>query len=310
MAKMKPLTFLLILISTVVIGFLIFWLWQRQPKSININSSEKTSTTIEKKDYEKNSSIFVLDPKDNDILDTSTIKFSGKTNKDNKIILISNTIGDIANVKNDGTFEITEVLENGLNLINIISIDRDFKEIQKESLTLYVSTSSDKDKNVTAGFVNKIFENTLTVTTPSGDVTVKKTISTTISTPKPDVTKPIPSPKNKDADIRVGDYIVALGAMTKETGMTASSIQIIRDNKPQITKKYAPVKFASAAKLKIFSGYDLGDNKLIEFKLDKTTVFAGDKKSDEKAIAKDKRAIIFYTPSGSDNIASLIYILP
>lgn len=307
---MKVINFLLIFISVVVVGALVFWLWQRQPKGISENKPEKTSTTVENKQNEKDTSIFVLSPKDNDILDTNTVKFSGKTNKDNKIILISNSTGDIANVKNDGTFEITQVLGDGLNLINIISVDRDFKEIQKQSLTLYVLTTETKDKNVTAGLVNKIFENTLTVTTLSGEVTVKKTATTTTSIPKSDTAKPTPSPKNKDTDIRVGDYIVALGTKTKDTDITASAIQIIRDNKPQITKKYASIKLATAAKLKIFSGNTLLDNKLIEFKLDKTNVIDNDKKSDEKAIVKDKRAIVFYTPNGSDNIASLIYILP
>ncbi|MDO8260997.1 MAG: hypothetical protein Q7T50_05900, partial [Candidatus Magasanikbacteria bacterium] len=115
---------------------------------------------------------------------------------------------------------------------------------------------------------------------------------------------------NKDTVIRVGDYVVVLGTKTKDTDITASQIQIIRDNNPQITKKYAPIKFASNTKLKIFSGNNILDNKLIEFKLDKTNIIDNDKKSDEKAIVKDKRAIIFYTPTGADNIASLIYILP
>lgn len=306
----KAINFLLIIITTVVVGVLVFWLWQRQPKVAIQNQPEKTTSTIENKQTEKDISILVLSPKDSDILDTTTVKFSGKTGKDNKVILFSNYAGDIAGAKTDGTFEITQIFDNGLNLINIVSIDQNFKEIQKQSLTLYVSNTPGKDKNVTAGLVNKIFQDNLVVTTLNGDVTVKKTSSTTISVPKPDTAKQTPPAKNKDADIRVGDYVVVLGTKTKDTDITASQIQILRDNKPQITKKYAPIKFASAAKLKIFSGNNILDNKLTEFKLDKTNIIDNDKKSDEKAIVKDKRAIIFYTPTGSDNVASLIYILP
>lgn len=307
---MKALNFLLVIITVVVVGVLVFWLWQRQPKGISNDKQQTTSAAVENKQNEKDSSVFVLSPKNSDILDTNTVKFLGKTNKDNKIILISNFISDIASVKADGTFEISETLTDGLNLVNIISIDQNFKEIQKQSLTLYVLTTGSKDKNVTAGLVSKIFEDNLTVTTVSGEVTVKKTATTTTSAPKSDATKPTPSPKSKDADVRIGDYVVALGTNTKDTEMTASAIQIIRDNKPQITKRYASIKLASAAKLKIFSGYSLTDNKLIEFKLDKINVINNDKTSDEKAIIKDKRAIVFYTPTGSDNVVSLVYILP
>lgn len=305
---MKIVNFLLIFIIIIGIGALVFWLWQRQPKGIDQRKPETTSTTVENKQSENNASILVLSPKDGDILDSSNINFSGKTNKVNKIIFISNSANDIASVKNDGTFEITETLDNGLNLITVVSIDRDFKEIQKQSLTLYVPTKSTKDNIVIAGLVNKIFENTLTVTTLGGDVTINKTDTATITAPKPDTNKPASSPKA--SDIRIGDYVVAFGTKTQDTQVTASSIQVIRDNKPQITKKYVSVKLASAAKLKIFSGYNLVDNKLIEFKLDKINVIDNDKKSDEKAIIKDKRAIVFYTSTGSDNIVSLIYILP
>ncbi len=302
---MKALNFLLILVFTSIICGLIFWLWQRQPKGTSQDKPQATSIAAENKQKEPDSAILLISPKNSDILDTNSVKFSGKANKDNKIILISNSISDIASVKNDGTFEITENLNNGLNLINIISTDQNFKETKRQSLTLYVLTSNSKDKNVTAGTVSKIFQNTLTVTTLSGDETVEKAANTSTT-----ISGSAPPTKNKDSDIRIGDYIVALGTKTKDTNLTPSSIQIIRDNKPQITKTYTAVKLASATKLKIFSGYNLLDNKLIEFKLDKINVFNNDKASDEKAITKDKRAVVFYTPTSSDNIVSLVYILP
>lgn len=251
-------------------------------------------------------------PKDGDVILINPLKVTGKTQSDYRILVFTNTLEDVAKVSNDGTYSIEEKLDQGLNQLAIVSLDKNLKEVSKQNLSVYLQKPEDKAKydHVTAGNVTKLFENLITATTLSGEFNIKTTDSTKTSIPTPPPTKS-PQPKTKGPDIRVGDFIIALGNKSKDNEISASQINIIREDKPQIKKTYAAVKLASISKSKIFSASQIKDNKLLEFKLGTNSqIFSGDKKADEKAITKDKTAIIFYTPDGTDNIVSLAYLLP
>ncbi len=306
----KALQFIFLILFLASIGFLIVWLWHRQPKASE--PEKQSSSTSKNEQVQKVAEIVkpVTTPTDGDIIATNPLKINGKTTSSNRVLIFSNDFEDIAKINPDGTYAVEENLKEGLNQITIVFINGDFKEVDKQNLAVYLvpkSTKLNGDKMV-AGNVSKIFENLITVSTFVTDTTIKLTDTTKITIPSSAPSKS-PTPKQKGPDIRVGDYIVALGTKLSDNQVAASQLNIFRDNKPQIDKTYSVVKFASPAKLKIFSGSQTKDNKLLEFKLDNNSqIFDNDKKADDRAIAKDRRAIVFY--SSKENTASLIYIIP
>ena len=297
---------ILVIVSFV---FLIYWLWQRQPRS-NQPQNQEPNTKQETQNNQPQDSF--LNIKDGSIIASSPLKISGKTQPNSKVLVFSNTFNDIATIAQDGSYSLDENLTNGLNLISVVSLDKDFKQIQKQDISLYLKSKNDASDftQTAAGNVTKIFQNTVTVSTANGDLNVSTSSSTKYTLPTPPPSKS-PQPKTSGPDIRVGDFIIALGTNSSDNSLTALQLTVIRDNKPTISKTYSVVKLASAVKQKIFSGTSIVDNKLIEFTLDKNAqIFSSDKKADEKAITKNQTAIIFYAPQNQDNIASLVYIYP
>ena len=297
---------ILVIVSFV---FLIYWLWQRQPRS-NQPQNQQPNTKQETQNNQPQDSF--LNIKDGSIIASSPLKISGKTQPNSKVLVFSNTFNDIATIAQDGSYSLDENLTNGLNLISVVSLDKDFKQIQKQDISLYLKGKNDASDftQMAAGNVTKIFQNTVTVSTANGDLNVSTSSSTKYTLPTPPPSKS-PQPKTSGPDIRVGDFIIALGTTSSDNSLTALQLTVIRDNKPTISKTYSVVKLASAVKQKIFSGTSIVDNKLIEFTLDKNAqIFSSDKKADEKAITKNQTAIIFYAPQNQDNIASLVYIYP
>jgi len=302
---------LLIVFLAASLIFLIYWLWQRQPKEPEPPKQIQSSNLNTQNESQAPQGAFI-NIKEGAIVSTSTLKISGKTQANAKVLIFSNSLNDIVSASADGTYSIEEPLDSGINLISIVSTDKDFKQIQKQNVSVYLKSKNDTGDfgQMASGSVTKIFEGTITVSTAVGDVNISTSNSTKYVLPTPPPSKS-PQPKTSGPDTRVGDFIIALGKSSSPNGLNASQITIIRENKPQITKTYSIVKLASTVKQKLFSGSQTTDNKLIEFTLSKNAqVFLADKKADEKAIQKGKSAIIFYTPQDKDNTASLIYILP
>ncbi|MEK7581272.1 MAG: hypothetical protein AAB512_03235 [Patescibacteria group bacterium] len=293
-------------------GALIFWLWQRQPKGVEQKQENKPQITLENPKEDKTTTTLLTSPKDNDVVLENVVKFTGKSSQGDKILIISDSTTDVAATNSDGSFSLEEKLSDGLNLIKIVALDKDLKETKNQIVSFYYQKDTKvKNTKVIAGTVSKIFDNLITVSATSGDQNVRTNTQTVKSAPKPAATKsPTPPPKSGSMDIRVGDYVVALGNPSSANELIASSVEIIRDNKPQITTKYVAITVSSVVKSKIFSGNNIQDTKLVEFKLGKTNIIDTDKKADEKAIVKNKKAIIFYTTQNNENIVSLVYILP
>lgn len=306
----KPIL-VLIFLSAVI--FLIYWLWQRQPKSSNPQSPQASQNATNSNSSD-NQNPLSLNLKDGQAFDLPNLNLSGKASPNSQILIFSNSFDVLISSNDKGNFQTQINLDKGLNLINLAQVNSNFKETQKQILTLYLLGKNEpKTNTVYAGTVKNIFDNVLTIAAISGgDEKVRQTNQTQINLPATASPTPKTSTSNKsqNIDIRVGDFIIALGSNAQNQEITAESINILRDNKPTITKKYAFVTISSTVKSKIFSSTDLTNSNLLEFKLDTNAVIsASTGKADEKSLIKGKKALVFYTP-GSDNIVSSVYILP
>lgn len=267
-------------------------------------------SVVKSNEEKETSGSLITSPKPDEVLNGKLVKIQGKAENSQKVLFLSDTISDISTTKPDGTFEIEEGFNQGINLVSVTVLDKDFSQSQNITLPVYVSQDDAESKyKFIAGTAVKIFENTIAVNSQLGEINVKKDKNTKLFMPSPTPSKQT-QPKSTQNEIQIGDYIVALGQKNNDTEFTATKIEVLRENKPKINKTYAVVKLASAAKNNIFSGSSTKDNKLLEFTLDKATQFIEkDKKADAKSIAKEKTAIIFYTSLTSGNQTTLVYIL-
>lgn len=307
----------LALLFVALIVFLIYWLWQRQPKAINTQTPQTPINTVSEKNTndQLKKSIFSLNLNDAQVFDNSLQKFSGTANPNSHIMIISNSLDVFLNTNDKGSFETEIKLDKGLNIINITELDKNLKLIQKQLFSFYLldKAGSSKEELVYSGSIKSIFDNAITVSTISEDKKVKKNNQTQIKLSQSSIAV---LPKNKqveilkESDLRVGDYVIALGTSSAQSEIMAESIEVVRENKPNLTKKYSAVKIASVVKNKTFSSQNLENNNPMNFILDKNSkIYFDGKKTDEKAIAKEKKAVIFYTPQDK-NIISSIYLLP
>lgn len=309
MATLVKAVVFLIVVSGLVAA--IYFLWQRQPKTKAQEEGTNVQTVV-KSEAEKpgNTNTFVTSPTKDEILGSTDVKIAGQTSTSGTALIYSNNFNTSVVITPDGNFAYDTLLKDGLNLVQVAILDPDLKETQSQTLTVYVS-KDDAGKNLSfkAGTVKKIFEGTLTITTTSGETELTTNSSTKYTNTNPPTNTKSPAPKNQDNDVRVGDYIVAIG-QNDQGSHRAEKIEIYRDNKPQLTKTYAAVKIASPAKSNIFSGNNLKDSKLLELMLDKNSqIFEGDKKVNASSIAKDKTAITFFTERDGDNVVSLLSLI-
>ena len=88
-------------------------------------------------------------------------------------------------------------------------------------------------------------------------------------------------------------------------------MEIIRENKPQITKKIAVSKILTAAKANKFSAKDSEANKILDFTLDKNSkVIKNGQSAKDTDIVKDLNAIIIYQDEDDERLIDLVYLLP
>lgn len=288
----------------------VYLLWQRQPKASNADTPVNSQIVLKNEPRQEVAKGFISSPIADEVSGSTTVKIAGQTGQAVTALVYSNstTTGAVV-ITPEGKFAYDALLQNGLNLVQVAILDSNLKETQSQNMPIYVSkTDADKKLSFKAGIVKKIFENTLTVTTSSGDVDITTNSSTIITNTAPPTQTKSPPPKSSaDNDVRVGDYIVAVGEKDKNN-LKAQKIEIYRDNKPAVGKTYAVVKIASPAKSNIFSGTNQKDSKLLEFTLDKNSqIFDKDKKTNALAILKDKTAIVIYSDR-DDGLVSSIYL--
>ncbi len=295
---MKTVVLFLVLVAFVGV---IIGLWQLQPKPQTVLSEKSQAASLPPQENQS------FEPKDGSVLTAKTVQLKGKTIPNSIVFIISNDSQLSTKTDSNGAFQKDVTLTPGLNLIDVISISADLSKDTQKSLSLYLAPDSSTG-SVAAGIVKTTFDNVITLTTLNGQANIKVTPSSTITFPK-DVASSA-SPSSGVADIRVGDYAIALGNTTSDT-TTAQKLTIIRDNKPQNSEQYAAAKILTAPKQNLFTAKTNKDSKILELTISKNSQFSDsgkDAKTD--AVTKDKSAVIIYHTDGTKKLADLIYLLP
>lgn len=296
-------------LSLALIGLLLFaaslvWLWQRQPKSqqaISFLEESQESTP----QAQKESNDLEISPKDGLVLTQNLVKFKGKASADTFVTIYSNDFQTVTRATKSGDFEKEVELANGLNLITLAILNQKQELEQEKSLTLFVTEES-VGNTVFAGSVKSIFDTLVTITTPNGDRSVRTSKSTKIDVPQEEQSTG-PAIKN----IRVGDYAIALGNAQDKDTQVATSLQIIRDDKPQNTKVLTKAVIITNVKNNLFSAKKVASGEIAEFSLAKQSkVEKDDSPLKITDITRDKNAFIFYHPEKNQNIVDLVFLLP
>jgi len=296
---------ILVILFIASLTYLVYWLWQRQPKT----QDERPQTAIRqsqlKDDQKLDQYELNLSPNNGIITNDARIKFQGKAKPGEYILIYSNSYQTSIKATPSGNFEKDTELVPGLNIFSVTTLKEDLSQNQTIPILLYLTTKTDPQdaKIFLAGSVKNIFDNLITITTSNGEKTFRQKSSTKLNFPK--------NSEEDDKDIRVGDYLIALGAQVNEKDFNAQSVEVIRENKPQNLILYASCQLLTAPKSNLFSAKNLRDNKLLEFNLDKNSkIFEDEKLVDNKSIAKDKKAIVFYQNQDGKNLVKTIYLLP
>jgi len=291
--------------------FLLYWLWQRQPKTELQKKVENKIETVQSALEPKDESN--IDPPPGSVLSEKEIKIRGKSSPDSYIIVNSDSTQEITTSGPEGTFEVAFKPGNGLNQIEIIALaKKDLKETNRLSVEYYLKNDKEKLDSksfVYSGPVKTIFDTLLSINTENGEKKIQTKKSTEFVFPDNEEEK---SPTASAlSGVRIGDFAIALGTIDKEKLMGAQKLAILRDNKPQINKKFAAVKILKDPRLNLVSAANLNDNKLIEITINKTTdITSNDKDGTAKDISKDKKAIVIFEKEGDKNLADLVYLLP
>lgn len=291
------------LIFIIIVALLIFWLWQRQPRPVKIETSpEEASLSGKPAEKEPN---WLTKPKDNQILAATLVDFQGQTTPGSFIIVYANTLQEVIKADRTGTFGKTIELPQGLNLINVIALSSKLEQEQRAQLTLFVQEKDSIGQTVFAGSVKSIFDTLITITTPAGDRHIRTTKSTDFQFPAEDQDA-TPSAKS----VRIGDFAIAQGDTSDPDTLLARRVEIIRLDKPTISEELVVSTILTSVRQNIFSIRDSA-NQIVELTLDNNSQISEDGKETTKTqIVKDKKALILYNQEEDKKIVDLIYLPP
>lgn len=303
--------FIIFLFALALFLFLLYWLWQRQPKSELAKKVESKIETIQSAVEQKDES--EIDPPATSVLSQKEIKIRGKTSPDSYVLLYSDSNQKIAVSDQVGSFESGFELENGLNQIEIVSLNKkDLKENSSRQIEYYLKTEKEKltDKSyLYSGSVKTIFDTLLSINSSSGEKKIQTKKTTELVFPEDEEEKSATA--SALSAVRIGDYIIAIGTIDKEELMNAQKLTVLRENKPQINKNFSAVKILKEPKSNLFSATDFKDNKLSQFTITKNSeLIKEDKDAVARDIVKDKRAIIIFEKDDDRLVAAFVYLLP
>lgn len=311
---MKSKSIAILLFSVIIFAIFIYgmyWLWQRQPKGAKEESQPTQSNQVQNPSAEKAKVQSNLKPQDYSILTSAKTTFSGTVTPSSIVVIYSNSIQATTKSDDKGNFQKDITLSSGLNLFNISVFSQNLEEKDKKTLTLYLAKDKEVSGNtVYAGSVKSIFNNLITLTTTNGDKNVSSQKSTGFTFPK-NVSDNSEATNSAISNVRVGDYMVAIGKPEETDKITAQKITIIRDNKPQNSELISTIKLLTAPRQNLFSAKNEKDGKIMEFTLNKdSSIEVNYQVAKSTDIAKDKRAIVVsYTDKG-DQIVDLISLIP
>lgn len=308
---MLGFSFKKVFVGTAITGLfigLILWLWQMQPQTPNQtvlsqkNESKQDNAAITKENK--------LEPEQNSIVKNSKIKLKGPTGNYQYLAIFSDDFSKIVKVKPNDSFESDITLVKGINILKLAGFGQQLKRTEEKTLSYYMDNSLSA-KYAYAGSVKSLFDTLITLSTEDGEKSVRTGKTTDFAVPKDEDVDATAGSALKA--VRIGDYAVALGDLAEKSKDTifAQKLQIIRQDKPQITKKLVVSKVLTTPKNNSFSAQNLDDSKVLVFDLDKNTDIELDGKTVKASeIAKDKTAFIFYFQTEDENTIELMYLLP
>ena len=305
----KTLKIIISLLIVLALLAFIYWLWQRQPKDVS-EPSQKPGPQNQIVATKQEDITISTEPEDGKILEGADTTLTIKTAPSTYVAIISNSFTHVAKTDAAGLLQQDEKLESGLNLVQISVFTTDFSKRVDKKIALWLKgpKNTTSAKLVLAGLVKNIFQNVITLSTDTGEKKVNQDKVTKVNYPSP---PPGTTKSKNNQNIRVGDYLVVLGNPTSGDEIAAQSIDIFRDNKPQIGKDIQIVKLISNVKNNLFSAKVEKDNQIIEFTVDKDTqIFKDDRSAKNDEIKKDKKSIIIYHMVEDQKVADLVYILP
>ena len=239
----KPLKIIIAFLIVLTILAFIYWLWQRQPKGVS-EPSQKPGSQNQIVATKQEDITVSISPEDGNILDSANTTLTVKTSPNTYVAVISNSFAQIAKADAAGFLQQDETLDSGLNLIQISVFTTDLSRRVDKKITLYVKSpkNTTSAKLVLAGSVKNIFQKVITLSTDSGEMKINQDKTTKVNYPSP-----APGIKSKgDQNIRVGDFLVVLGDNNSNDEISAQSIDILRENKPQICKNIQIIKLISS----------------------------------------------------------------
>ena len=301
--------YLVILILITSFVFSLFWLWQRQPKSQNqeVQTAINSQTVASE---ERNPQELKLSPKNFSVLTSKKIKFEGTSIPNSYLTIFSNISQAVVKTDASGNYEKEIDLVDGLNLVDLVTISPELQPKSKKSLTLLVAQDTKDGDTVYTGPVKTIFDTLITLTTTDGQKEIRASGKTTISLPKED-DKENEATASALRNIRIGDFTIVQGNISKENQLEAKKIEIIRENKPQNLRRLTVVKTLTAPRQNLFSTKNQQSSEIEEFTLGKTSqIFTDGKEAKTIDITKDKNAIIVSHEEKGKELVDLIYLLP
>ncbi|KKR56477.1 MAG: hypothetical protein UU05_C0036G0002 [Candidatus Curtissbacteria bacterium GW2011_GWA1_40_47] len=301
--------YLVILILAASFIFALYWLWQRQPKIQN----QEVQTAINSQTVAsegKNPQKLKLSPKDFSVLTSKKVKFEGTSTPNSYLAIFSNTSQAVVKTDTSGNSEKEIDLADGLNLVDLVTVTPDFQTKNKKSLTLLIAQDTKDGDTVYTGPVKTIFDTLITLTTTDGQKEIRASKTTAITLPKED-DKEKESIGSALRNIRIGDFAIVIGNLSKEDQLEAKKIEIIREAVPQNSRRLTVVKTLTAPRQNLFSAKNQQSGEIEEFTLGKTSqILVDGKEAKITDITKDKNTIIISHEEKGKQLIDLIYLLP
>lgn len=300
--------FIAIAASVFLLLSLIIWLWQRQPQPLNLELPQEPVPSATQSAQPAQEKLQIESPTDGQVLSSQKTKLTGQTVSNAFLVAYSPSAQTITSTKADGTFSHDLELSPNLNLITVTILSPNLTEEKTANLAIFNTKKSDEEiTTVYIGSVKTIFDPLITISDENSQKNIRTTKSTEFDIPK--------SPKEETAanpikNIRIGDFAIALGKQTDQDTLLAKKVTIVRENKPQNTKKIAAGKILTAVRNNLIS-VKAPDNQISQLNLDKNTSIVKDNKTAKTSdIALSQNTIIVYHPQADQNIIDLIYLLP
>ena len=147
---MKKEVFLAILLG-LSLGLIITYGFYRARNSALIKQTDLlTASPSVSPSTTPNSDLIIFSPTDESIVDTADITVAGTTTAQNLMVIFVNQIEYLTSADQTGTFSQKVKLENGSNVITVISLDEDGGQVSQELIVIFTTQSLTADQTATS----------------------------------------------------------------------------------------------------------------------------------------------------------------